>query len=81
MHPRMSKTQKAGIAIDKIPEYFLSHEEFLPISTLAIIVKDTEGLSAAIDMFAYALDGYTNISFETVKKEYEDEFGEASPIE
>ena len=32
-------------------------------------------------MFSYALDGHTNISFETVKKEYEDEFEEVSPVE
>ena len=31
-------------------------------------------------MFARALDGYAGINFETVKKEYEDEFGETSPV-
>ena len=157
--------------IDKIPEYFLSHDEFLMINTLAIAIRDTQGLPAALDiwkklkenyerdhslksyenvayknlvmnisialklmgryeeclsiaeegygvslaqhdmksfsrflyqrafckmklgqkeegralykkflMFAYVLDGYAGISFETVKKEYEDEFREASPV-
>ena len=30
---------------------------------------------------AYALDGHFAISFETVMKEYRDEFGEAPPVD
>jgi tetratricopeptide (TPR) repeat protein len=37
--------------------------------------KEGEELYKKFLMFAYTLDGYANISFETVKKEYEDVFG------
>ena len=163
--------RRPDFAVENIPNYFLSHDEFLLINNLAIAVRDMEGLPAAIDiwqklkenynrnytlhpkenlaylnlvmslaialkqseryeeclciteegcnvslthndvksfsrflyqrafcmmklgqndegralykrflMFAYALDGYANISFDMMKKEYEDEFGEVSPV-
>ena len=162
--------RRPDFEIDKINEYFLSHDEFLLVNNLAIISRELEGLPAALDiwlklkenhdrnyslnpkddnayrvlvmniaialklskryeeclkiategydkslahndlksfsrflyqrafclmklgqkeegkalykkflMFAYVMDGYANICFKTVMKEYEDEFGEASP--
>ena len=164
------KYTRPDFAIDKIPDYFLAPDEFHLLNTFASILRDTEGMSAAINvwlklkdnyergyalnqktriayrdlvvnisislklsgryeeclemategiatsqknddmraysrflyqkafclmklgkkeegralykkflMFAYVLDGYANISFETVKKEFEDVFGEEAP--
>ena len=164
--------RRPDFAVDDIPNYFLAHDEFLLINTMAVIVRDLEGLPAAIEiwqklkdnydrdyafltkdniaynsivmnialalkmcgryeeclsraeegykisleqhdmrsfsrylylrafckmklgqrdegralykrflMLAYVLDRYARISFDTVKKEYEDEFSEASPVD
>jgi len=66
------RVNRPSFDIDKIPEYYLAHDEFTLINILAVIYKDIEGLPKAIEIWmklktnyerSYSLNPYSNLPY------------------
>ena len=64
------RLKREDFEIDKIPEYFLAHDEYTLINTLALAYKELEGLPKAIDIWQklkanyerdYSINPYNNL--------------------